>query len=139
MGWWSESIMGGDTPFDIAGEFDDALGEKGKPKAQSVVDFINSKIGEYAGDAHLLKQCAGFIQIDRGGPFNDELRQLVLEGIDAENPEEAGWSEPDARQLALDDFRKIVVAYPDAGGNVILPDQPGLFETIFKHLNTDSG
>ena len=62
--------------------------------------------------------------------MSDELRALVIEGIDEENPEEDGWGNSGRREQVLREFKAAVLAYPAAGAKVELPHQPGLFEVI---------
>jgi len=146
MGWWSESIMGGDTPLDFKGEFEDRFGsldeafneyraEDGQPpipyrlpESPEVIEFL--KIGEKWGDQHILQQVTGFLLMERGAPMSEELRALVIQGIDEENPTEDGWSNGEAREKVLHEFKAAVLAYPAAGAKVELPHQPGLFEVI---------
>lgn len=148
MGWWSEGIMGGDTPLDIRAEFEDRFGsddpdatEENKllcvPTADEGLAFLNDTMTEwnFGSDYPIIKQVTGFLVMERSAPMNDELRRLVIEGIDAEiNEIKQGaptWNDPASRLQSLSDFRVLVEAYPTEGGNVDLPHQPGLFEKIF--------
>lgn len=145
MGWWSDSIMGGDAPLDIEFGFEERFGtndaEKASeeefpefrmPTAEESVEFINEMIrgGE---DNNLVRQVTGFLVMNRAAPMSDELRRIILEGIDDEIKEGAqDWDDPASRVQTLSDFRELVTAYPSAGGTVELPRQPGLFETIMS-------
>lgn len=132
MGWWSESIMGGDTPYDIQFCFEEQFGLAQTPTTDEAVAFIGASIEDSPYNAHVIKQVTGFIMMERSAPMNDELRRLVLEGIDEEISEGATqWQDPSLRLTALSDFRALVEAYPAEGGRVDLPHQPGLFEKIF--------
>ena len=122
--------MGGDSPLDIQSDFEAEFARK-RPNPTDAVALIERIIAGGEED-HLAKQVVGFLMIDRKAPMSDALRTLVLEGIDEEDPEEIGWSDVESRKQKLADFRKIVVAYPTAGGAVEMPNQPGLMETILK-------
>ncbi len=132
MGWWSASIMGGDAPLDIQSQYEDTFtGGQGfcAPTPEDAISFIDVAIrsGE---EAHLVKQVVGFILMQAGAAFSPELRRLVLDGIDSEDPKAEGWNKPEERAAVLADFRKRVEEYPDAGSKVEMPHQPGLMETI---------
>lgn len=155
MGWWSESIMGGDGPWDWKGEFEDTFGsedetfneyrvEDGKeplpfvvPTAEAALAFITkteenvTQFYKMSEDGAILRQVTGFLLLERGAPLNDELRAAILWGIDEEL---AGgcetWCSPDQRIAELQGFRKLVESYPDAGAKIEMPHQPGLFEKM---------
>jgi hypothetical protein len=148
MGWWDEGIMGGDTPLDFKGNFEDTFGspdaefnqyriEDGhepipfvKPAPQDVVAFIKDNSQKW-GDDEILRQVAGFLLMERGAPMNAELRQLIIEGIDMEVGEGAeSWGSPETRLERLEEFRKAVLAYPDDGAEVTMPESPGLFSKM---------
>lgn len=154
MGWWDEGIMGGDTPLDFKDSFEERFGslnssfneyraENGhepvpfvKPDPQDVVDFITNFIWHWNNDEKpILKQVVGFLVMERGAAMNDELRALVLEGID--NELEIGsksWNIPELRHARLQEFRKIVEAYPVDGDSVEMPKSPGLFTKLAEKL-----
>lgn len=156
MGWWDEGIMGGDSPLDFKGNFEDKFGsldpefnewrvEDGKepipfilPEPDAVFALINEISGQW-GDEHVFAQVAGFLVMERGAKMNDELRKAVLNGIDMElteiQEEESGWSSPETRKERLTEFREAVSRYPDAGSTVEMPHSPGLFEKMADHLN----
>lgn len=153
MGWWSESIMGGDTPLDFRGEFEDLFGSDDathnrwreqdgepaipfvKPTAQQSVDFIKNNVQKWGDDA-ILCQVTGWMVMERAAPMNDELRQLVLAGIDSEVAGGATeWGSPEARIARLMEFRFAVDRYPNEGAEVDMPDSPGLFDMLADHLN----
>lgn len=153
MGWWDEGIMGGDTPLDFKGNFEDTFGstdpeynqyliEDGKPpipfvkpEPQAVVTFINENSQRW-GDDEILRQVAGFLVMERGAPMNDELRGMILDGIDQEINEGAtSWNSPETRIARLQEFRKAVVAYPDSGADVSMPESPGLLSKLAEHLS----
>ena len=152
MGWWDEGIMGGDTPLDFKGNFEDRFGsldasfneyriEDGqepipcvKPDPQAVVTFINEHSGKW-GDDEILSQVTGYLVMERGAPMNDQLRQIILSGIDMEVSEGCGsWGSPETRLARLKEVRELVEIYPAEGSDIELPESPGLFSKIADHL-----
>lgn len=149
MGWWDEGIMGGDEPLDCRHVFECVFGstdeefnewriEDGEepipfhiPTSEETIEFIKSLDGF---NDHIGKQVVGWLVIERGAPMNDELRLLILEGIDSEDPIEEGWIKPEKRIEQLDEFRRIVEAYPAEGAKVEMPESPGLFDKIYNAL-----
>lgn len=129
MGWWDESIMGGDAPLDIQIYFE----EQRIDTSDEAVAFIEGMINHWNCYENVIKQVVGFLMIKNGRAMSDQLRQLVIDGIEAECEEEAllCWTRPDIRREHLMEFKKVVLAYPAEGGKVELPDQPGLFDKIF--------
>lgn len=150
MGWWDEGIMGGDSPLDYRDAFEDVFGstdeefnewriEDGKepipfrvPTSEETLQFIKS-LGS-SSDDHIVRQVVGWLVIERGAPMSEELRVMILGGIDDEDPITEGWEYPEKRIECLDDFRCIVEAYPAAGGKVEMPGSPGLFDKIYNAL-----
>lgn len=135
MGAWGFGIMQGDTPLDIEWCYEERFGETAVPSAQDaahLIDDITKK--ELKGDRPVTAQVVGWLQIQRGGPFDATLRRYVLDGIDDEDIEAEGWDDVAARRAKLDEFRAIVVAYPDAGAKVELPRNVGLLDTITEGL-----
>lgn len=133
MGWWSTSIMGGDTPLDVKGEFESTFAMV-RPTPEKTVKFIKDLERTWATAGELIRQATGFIVIEQGAPFSDDLRNEILRGIDEEI--EGGcdyWNNPEERLKVLRDFRKIVEAYGE-GEEVMLPRQRGLMEVIDDHL-----
>lgn len=148
MGWWDEGIMGGDTPLDFKGNFEDKFGsldssfneyriEDGKepipcvkPSPEDVMTFINENTQKW-GDDHILLQVTGYLVMERGAPMNDRLRNSILTGVDFEINEGAeSWGSPETRIERLTEFRKLVVDYPDAGSDLEMPESPGLFSKL---------
>ena len=141
MGAWSPSIMGGDTPLDIESMFEDRFGSSDPERAEDglpeyrvptsaeLIDFIGKTTADY-GDGEIVAQVTGFLALQRGAEMSEELRALVLAGIDQEAAEGAvEWDRPEERLAALAEFRALVAIYQ--GGAVELPHQEGLFERIF--------
>lgn len=129
MGWWDESIMGGDAPLDVQIYFE----EQRINTSDEAVAFIEKMINHWNCYENVIKHVVGFLMIKNGHDMSDQLRQLVIDGIEAECEEEAllCWTRPDIRRERLMEFKLVVLAYPAEGGKVELPDQPGLFDKIF--------
>ena len=151
MGWWSADIMGGDTPLDFKGMFEDTFGvadpedwygegpapEYRVPTSEEAEEFLNEcqGLGWGGGDGNIAAQVAGFLVMERAAPMSDELRTRVLEGIDNEFSEGCGeWNDPEERKGELADFRQRVAAYPAAGGEVEMPETKGLFQKLAEHM-----
>lgn len=125
MGSWSYEIMGGDGPLDVECDFE-ATFENRIPTMKESLAFILSQ------DHSELITAAGFILIRAGAPICGDARFQLLKAIDLEIACIDDWSDPLAREKALDDFKIVVENYPENGGLVALPPQKGLFETIME-------
>ena len=121
--------MGGDTPLDIEGWFEERFG-KSAPSAEESLSFLTSQLNERSWDATSFKQVTAFLLIQRAAPMHDEVRRLALEGCVEEDT--SSWNDPDERDTVLAQFAEIIKAYPAEGGRVELPHQPGLFEKIME-------
>ena len=123
MGWWDCSIMGGDSPLDIEGDWEDEFGEQ-VVSSNDAIKFI-LKLQDAWGGARAITQVVGFLMIQGKMPINDQLRALIIEACD---PDE--WADDDEeRKKVIDEFRTLVMNYKD-GEEVTMPHQPGLFEKI---------
>jgi hypothetical protein len=147
MGWWSEDIMGGDSPMDIACMFDREFGTEIKdsewgdydlPKrvaGTKVLEFGEKCIADYF-DFEEVFQAIGFIMIDNGMPMTDRVRKKVLAATDLEIEGGAeSWSSPKGRLKKLREFRSIVETYPRVGAATTMPHQTGLFEKLAEALS----
>lgn len=140
MGSWSVAIMGGDTPLDVQCEFEDLFGAETPnefdknpapyrvPSAEELITLIRDSEWQEG----VRNMVIGYLAIERGSTFNDDLRELVITGIDEEVEGIEDWDNPEARRTVLEEFRSIVIAYPNEGKAVEMPHQPGLFETILS-------
>lgn len=142
MGSWSVSIMGGDGPLDIQCEYEELFGALDPdPEDEDPVPFRVPTAAEAVAlirDLGILEPetayVVGFLQMERAGPMSDELRRLVLEGLDADMENTSDWDKPEEREASLNQFRKMVVEYPAEGAEVEMPYQAGLLETICEKL-----
>jgi hypothetical protein len=156
MGWFSYDIMGGDTPLDAEGTWEDEFGggydydsDENPPPiiplregitSDDVRAFANEQMeNDWKDDWHIFAQVVGLKMIENGIPMKDGVREGILHAIDAEieviPPEHE-------RAEKLNEFRAIVVDYPAAGLSPLkdnpflkrLPYQEGLMEKIAQTL-----
>lgn len=132
MGWWSTGIMGGDSPLDIQSRFEDKFGKQDAPTPEEAITFINEMIAEWDCEQDVIKQVTGYLVLERKGKFSDELRNLIIEGIVGEDT--STWNRPSERDTILAEFKTLVQRYPNEGSEVNMPEQKGLFESIFTEL-----
>jgi hypothetical protein len=152
MGWWDTGIMGGDTPWDVAGLVSEALGlydkeddddfglmhmpEDWDDDNRTLVReaFGQVGVGEVAEellaayDGDLDGQCValevlGLLVMSCGAGLPDEVRKMVLDACDADD-----WAaEDDERKAHIDAFRKLVVAYK---GEPVRVEQDSLWDKL---------
>ena len=142
MGWWSCTIMGGDTPWDARGDMHDAVGlrteelypdsddervsdeyihEHIKASVPAMIDVaLNNTDNWYPG---VYKQVLGVMVMSAGCDPEDEDVKLALK-IAKEGAEEDEWDD-DERRAYVADFVKMLDAYD---GTPQEPKEEGLFE-----------
>lgn len=136
MGWWHTGIMDGDTPLDIAGDFQEAFGSDGTdsqedfdyppfrvPTANESMMFLTKALlrSIHVDEEHpIIRQVTGYLLIQRGAPMNDVLRKMIIDGI--VNDSWRNWDDPEGRVAVLKAFRKVVEEYSDDGAKGDLPD-----------------
>ena len=156
MGWWSENIMGGDTPLDIESfiyhaleieqfpdQENDNYGEVIKIPADKfdydkIVAYLkNREKDDYwlKGDyGNIFHQVLGVLMMKFGAPISDDLKKKMIEA--AENDVWANGDEYDEadedRKSKMDDFIKTLNSYD--GVTPIKINSKGLFETIAEGL-----
>ena len=157
MGWWSDDIMGGDTPLDIQSFIYDSVGlqqfpegsddeveiPKDKFKYGKIVAFL-TKDDDYwiKGDTgNIFHQVLGVMMMKSGAPINKTLKAKMIKS--AENDEWANEGEL-GRQDKMDAFVKKL---HQQDGNPTETDSKGLMETMgdvllpkddaYKDLNKD--
>lgn len=125
MGWWSEDIMGGDTPLDIEIWWkDDNI-----KTDQQAYDFAVKACGKW-GDDPVTWQVTGWLMIRENIKMSQRTADKVIEMAEADEWAAEGNR---ARQEVIDDFIEIVRDYV-AGKAVSLPHQKGLFEVIANKM-----
>ena len=146
MGWWSDDIMGGDTPLDIESFIYDALevnqfpededGQiripKDKFNYKKIVKYLKGRDSEdyyVTGDGfNIFHQVLGIMMMEAGAPINHTLKNKMIKG--AENDE---WANEDlenndeGRRDKMDAFISVLGKY---GGTPTKINSKGLMETI---------
>ena len=149
MGWWSEDIMGGDTPLDLEAFIYDALeiehdGEIKIPKEvfdyHKIIKHLNDRDGDnywLEGDTgNIFHQVLGVMMMEVGAPISKPLKAMMITA--AKNDEWANNGSLE-REERMDRFIYNINHYV---GSPIETKAKGLMETIFdgeaiKDLNKD--
>jgi hypothetical protein len=140
MGWWSTTIMGGDSPLD----FEDAFygicdaekwdGNKQVPIPAKTLAIHLPKILDYiqeceGWDLQMGYQVLGVMLMKSGCPIPRELKDKIVWA--AENDE---WAQGDGERMRhCQKFAKQIQSYEGSPTKV---DQEGLFEVFLKHKET---
>jgi hypothetical protein len=131
MGWWSEDIMGGDTPLDIESYWND----EEEKDVRSFYNHILSKWGVDEDDPwtelSFLSTPIAFCAMRDGIPIDDAFKQMVYEHIKKEDL--TTWSDPESRDRALTDFKNLLIEYKE-GSDIEMPHQKGLLEEILTTI-----
>ncbi len=147
MGWWSCTIMGGDTPLDVRDTvlfdileldsddyFEDVytpvvIGERMLNKLDAIEDYDFSW-AEEIGD-----QVLGVMVMEYGLPKEDErVVRLIDRAKEAAAADE--WATDDAeRRMYIGNFHETLEAYD---GTPTMVKSEGLFEKIAEHI-TEGG
>lgn len=151
MGWWSETIMGGDTPLDLKSEFYEMAGvdqfspltEKDKKALAGIqpgftkggMDDILNRWGCGKPDEDFYKdtksigfQVLAVILMKVGAPIKPKLKTLMLEWI----PQDVWSNENPERKKHVDDLLEKVKAY--TGKPTSVPEK-GLFDAFSDKLS----
>lgn len=154
MGWWSTTIMGGDTPLDFKSEFYrvikmDQFKDKGvrvkKAFEQAQTQFISGEIDKIMNswgcgkpDESFYKdyksigfQVLSVLMMENGCELNPELKQMMLEWI----PQDSWTQEDDERKKNVDDLLNKVNNY---NNKVTTVKGEGLFEVLAKSLRPEN-
>lgn len=144
MGWWDESIMGGDAPLDVEGDFEHKFGmwkpeDKDHdepptmtyPGEQSIVKFIN-QMQSKGYENYEVSGPVGFMMMELGWLISNELKQRIIEDVDSEDI--SRWRDPTERKRNLDEFKELLLAYDGTAKE--MPHQPGLFEKFAEKIGT---
>lgn len=131
MGYWSETIYGGDSPLDAAYNIETAIGAstnynrdylKPEPKfvklfiknIELAVDVCKRKNKDWRDNVHGL--ILGAITMSCGAPMSDDIKKMALKGVNDEIKEVANWGEADKRSFFLEDYKKKINEYDCSGG-----------------------
>lgn len=146
MGWWSDDIMGGDTPLDIESIIYDALEIEKYPDGNYNADvkipadkFDYDKIVKYLNnrekDGYWLKgdtgnifhQVLGVMMMGAGAPINKTLKNKMIKAAEQDE-----WArESDDRKNKMDSFIATLKDYDDTPTKI---KSVGLMETIAKGI-----
>jgi hypothetical protein len=150
MGWWSTDILGGDTPYDVAGELELWLGLQPPGSDDSTVPLhmpdnwsaeerviVADAIDDYDGtklltalrkvftdeSSVIATQVLGLLVISSGADMSDDLRKAVLDACQRDQ-----WAKEDSRRT-----RKIAAfaaLVKDYDGTPVAIKQRGLLEMM---------
>ncbi len=147
MGWWSATVMGGDTPCDYIYDLERAAGLDSMDedlKQADVKKAINKNLDkvfkaakkmddeddgtDYAG---IMAQVLGYFIITNGAKMTDEIRQFVIDGIKKDD-----WAKDDSeRKKFMTHFKGQISRYKNAGSERgVRVAHEGLFEAMAKHI-----
>ena len=143
MGWWSTTIMGGDTPLDMQHAIGKHLGgEIGKESlelaqeelAQTGIDAILNRWGCGKPDEafYIDKKSIGFqvlayLMLQHGCEIKPEVKALMLENI----PKDEWAAEDTERKTHIDN---LIQALENYNGEPVQLTREGLFEVLAKKL-----
>jgi hypothetical protein len=149
MGWWSKTIMGGDTPLDFKSEFFDLAGvdqfnDKG-PKVKKAFDESQDKFikgidkvlkrwgcGKTGSDYYNDKKSIAFqvlaVQMmETGCIIKEDIRSLMLEWI----PKDGWAAEDDERKEKIDKLLESLNGYT---GKPTGTEYEGLLDKIYEKM-----
>lgn len=146
MGWWSATIMGGDTPLDYEGDlygiaglsWEDTNGESGmsekkvnKAVAKSLKKMVKYAKSDEVYDSEIMKQVLGVLVMRHAVPVKDAKKALELAVDGAENDEWAAEGD-DERRGYINAFIKQLKEYD---GTAQEPAYEGLFQKMFEKMS----
>jgi len=153
MGWWSKTIMGGDTPLDFKSEFFDLAGvdqfndreikvkkafEESQDKFIKGIDKVLKRWGcgkpgsaYYNDKKSIAFQVLAVQMMTSGCVIKEELKSLMLEWI----PKDEWASEDNERKKRIDELIEILNGYAD---NPVDIEREGLFEVLAKALRPEN-
>lgn len=140
MGWWSETVMGGDIPLDYADDLQDFLDiefsydEVEESKKYQVVfknkmeSFNFEKFDISAmGDSNIGLHVIGIFYLASGAEIPTHIKHQIIEAINDDDNE--CFNEPSIRKKHMDDFLKAIIEYDKVPTFVC---GEGLFEAMEK-------
>ena len=152
MGWWSEDIMGGDSPLDLQSFIYDALDINQYPNDdyekvvkipkdafnyEKIIKYLKDKDADNyyltGDDGNIFHQVLGVMMMEVGAPISDELKANMI--IAAEQDE---WANEDGgnedRKVRMNNFIATLKSY---NGTPTVIISAGLFETIAKGIASE--
>lgn len=139
MGWWSTTIMGGDSPLDYLSNIGGALGfgneNTWKRSVSRTCDILNRTPVKYfldyyaqTGNDPVCAQVIAHIHMAVGAPLAQELRDLAIAAC--ENEDVSTWREPLERKAHLTVFAEEVRSYDNK--TPFETTEEGLFDAMHK-------
>ena len=147
MGWWSKTIMGGDTPLDFKSDFFDLLKldqfqdsrvkikkafDKDQDKFIKGIDKILNRWGcgkpnsDYYNDQKSIGfQVLAVQMMTHGCVIKEELKALMFEWI----PKDVWAAEDGERKKIIDEIIEILKGYADSPVDI---KSEGLFDKMFE-------
>ena len=143
MGWWSTSIMGGDTPLDFEDSFFDIckvnkFPESGKMNELSKEDFANhldemlTIVHKYDYEKEIGYQVLAVLMLKAGAFISGDLKDFMMQAC--ENDEWAQESEE--RKIETDGLYNALLSYDNE--HPIIIKSKGLFEVIAEKLGNSN-
>tara|TARA_R110002126_G_scaffold150357_1_gene296543 strand:- start:456 stop:908 length:453 start_codon:yes stop_codon:yes gene_type:complete len=139
MGWWSTTIMGGDTPLDYQGELTDIISGGYLTRRNDITAaqlenmdevFVNGKIEslvKYKDCRSIMYQVLMVMAMRVGAKISSKLKLLAISNI--RNDE---WQfEDSSRKEAIDNLIQTLNQYD--GSIRVTVKSEGLFEVFNKH------
>jgi hypothetical protein len=139
MGWWSTSIMGGDTPLDFEDDFFgickvEKFPEGGGMATLTKEDFTNHLdkmlecIHKYKGEENIGYQVLAVLMLKAGAFISGDLRDFMMQAC--ENDE---WAqENEERKVETDGLFNALASYDNE--HPIIIKSKGLFEVMAEKL-----
>lgn len=151
MGWWSETITGGDTPYDILGELGDIAGydyfdeSPSQRKRKELIGKCLPKLltrvkkfenHEYGDDYNVAGQVLAVFIMEAGGPMTETIRKHILTCARADNWMKNGDDENERRSRSayIAELIKKVEKYPTKGRVTYLSSE-GLLQKLEQQLS----
>lgn len=143
MGWWSTCVMGGDTPYDVAGAVEEVLAVRvstmhipdcwTKPQQARIRRAIKkyggaSKLLEFAAsfgsEATIARQVIGLLLISCGAPLTTTDKEQIIATCESDD-----WAKrSDERKQVMEALITAVRGYTN---KPITIEQEGLFDKLF--------
>lgn len=139
MGWWSPTILGGDSPMDtvydvvqftgISSEWD-KFPEVTKHAFERLevtqwMKFISSR-----SEPGIAAQVVALMHMAVGATLSDSIKKLAIEACNNERCD--SWSNPSERKANLNEFVSMLNAYK---GVPIRPKEECLWDKLAVHLS----
>lgn len=161
MGWWSANVMGGDTPYDLRGAFEEKLGfassffdrmqdsgltKKGmkmmrdryNERLADIIDWIEKKWSKmtHVDDVNIAYQVLAVQMMEVGADMPDWLRGRCIEAAigdewSKQQLEEGGKTDRFDAMISLIDD---ILSYVDGKPTELSSPDMGLMGTIFSHM-----